>query len=210
MPSQVTSRRVHKVREEAKPEIELVSTDPAHVLSMPGETRLDWLQMGLTQASQGKMKVDAIGEVLTNPAFGPSDSSSRKALKAMMLANLHLFGSKQKKAIQEAVAAWGSGGKSTERAKNGDQTEKSGSPASGDRGSRDSSSDSKKKKRRRRDSNSADSGDADSREKRKRRDKHRSRSRDKKKSRSREKKKSHRSRSREKKKSRSRSREKKR
>merc|ERR1719221_564862 len=97
------------------------------------------------QASTGKLKVDALGGVLTNPAFGPSDGKNRKALKAMVLANLHLFGSKQKKAIQEAVGAWSSAAK---RAKSGDQGDKSGSPANtsaegaGDRAQRGSRRDS--------------------------------------------------------------------
>lgn len=122
MMSQVTSRREHKPRKEVEPEIELVSTDPAHVLGMGSETRLDWLQMGLMQASMGKLKVDALCNVLTNPSFGPSESSCRKALKALVLANLHLFGTKQKKAIQEAVGSWSSA--AARRAKNGEQKER--------------------------------------------------------------------------------------
>jgi len=97
MMSQVTSRREHKPRREVEPEIELVSTDPSHVLSMGAETRLDWLQMGLMQAGLGKLKVDSLYKVLTNPAFGPSEGPARKALKAVVLANLHLFSAKQKK-----------------------------------------------------------------------------------------------------------------
>jgi len=107
MMSQVTSRREHKQRkQDDKPDMELVSTEPDHVLSMGDETRLDWLQMALMQAGLGKLKVEAICTVLTNPLFGPADGPTRKSLKALVLGNLHLFGAKQKRAVQEAVAAW--------------------------------------------------------------------------------------------------------
>lgn len=131
MMSQVTSRREHKKQREVEPEIELVSTDPSHVLSMGGETRLDWLQMGLMQASMGKLKVDSLYKVLTNPAFGPSESSARKPLKALVLANLHLFSPKQQKAIKEAVSSWsrhsgggGGGGDDEDRGGDGDRDDR--------------------------------------------------------------------------------------
>lgn len=109
--SQVTSVREHRVKREAEPEVELVSTEPGHVLSMGLDTRLDWLQMALMQSGLGKLKADSLLMVLTDAAFGVGDGppSARKALKAMVLANLHLFGGRQKRAVQEAVASWPEG-----------------------------------------------------------------------------------------------------
>jgi len=101
---EVTSRREHKVRKEVKPETELISTDPAHVLSMPPETRVDWLQMAMMQAALGKLKPTGIYEVIKAPGFKPNSSAARKPLRAMVLANLHLLSQKQKKSLEEARA----------------------------------------------------------------------------------------------------------
>mmetsp|Transcript_73402 Transcript_73402/g.185102 ORF Transcript_73402/g.185102 Transcript_73402/m.185102 type:complete len:215 (+) Transcript_73402:182-826(+) len=178
MASQVTSRREHKPRREAEPEIELVSTDPSHVLSMGVETRLDWLQMGLMQAGLGKLKVESLYKVLTNPAFGSSEGPAKKALKALVLANLHLFSGKQKKAIQEAVAAWGSSATADGRAADGesrDEDRRGRGGGGGKAGDRSSSSESRDRKRKR---------SSDKRKKRASRSRSRSRSKSKSRSRS--------------------------
>lgn len=106
--AQVTSRREHHVkpRKQEETDIELVTTDVSFVLSMSTETRLDWLQMSLMQAGGGKLKADALYKVLVDPAFGSGEAGPRKALRAMVLANLHLFSGKQKKAIEDAVGEW--------------------------------------------------------------------------------------------------------
>lgn len=155
--AEITSRREHKLRREVAPEEELVSTEPSHVLSMPAETRLDWLQMALMQAGMGKLKPAALFEVLKEPAFGPTSSTTRKPLKAMVLANLHLFSAKQKNSLKEAVGAWGAvgGGKDDDGGAEGDRGAASrGSERDRDEragsGDRSPSRERKKKKTRRR------------------------------------------------------------
>mmetsp|Transcript_27106 Transcript_27106/g.78097 ORF Transcript_27106/g.78097 Transcript_27106/m.78097 type:complete len:219 (+) Transcript_27106:114-770(+) len=106
--SEVTSRREHKKRKETEPEVELVSTAVEHVLGMQPETRVDWLQMALMQAAVGKLKAASLYDVVANPAFVPGDAGARRMLRALMLANLHLFSSKQKRTLEEVVKAWGS------------------------------------------------------------------------------------------------------
>eukprot|EP00929_Paragymnodinium_shiwhaense_P074903 TRINITY_DN38311_c0_g1_i1.p1 TRINITY_DN38311_c0_g1~~TRINITY_DN38311_c0_g1_i1.p1 ORF type:complete len:170 (+),score=44.65 TRINITY_DN38311_c0_g1_i1:151-660(+) len=103
MPGYVSSRRVHK--EPAKkdsdiPAEELINTDPAFVLSMESDTRLDWFQMALMQAATGKLKAEAIYKVVMTAGF-----ASTKPLKANVVANLHLFSPKQQKAIKESMSA---------------------------------------------------------------------------------------------------------
>mmetsp|Transcript_28737 Transcript_28737/g.72914 ORF Transcript_28737/g.72914 Transcript_28737/m.72914 type:complete len:234 (-) Transcript_28737:265-966(-) len=143
--AQVTSRREHKPRKQVEKEEELVSTELEHVLSMEADTRLDWLQMCLMQLGLGKMKADALFKVLSEPAFGPGDAAARKALKAEVLANLHLFSPKQKKAIQEAVGAWGSssggggeGGGGSDRDRDGGGSRKGGRDSPDRKSGRDS------------------------------------------------------------------------
>mmetsp|Transcript_106125 Transcript_106125/g.342286 ORF Transcript_106125/g.342286 Transcript_106125/m.342286 type:complete len:218 (+) Transcript_106125:123-776(+) len=109
-PREVTSRREHRPRREAEPEVELVSTAVEHVLGMQPETRVDWLQMALMQAGMGKLKAASLYDVIATSAFAPGDPSSRRSLKALVLANLHLFSPKHKRTLQEVVSAWGSHG----------------------------------------------------------------------------------------------------
>mmetsp|Transcript_39631 Transcript_39631/g.84512 ORF Transcript_39631/g.84512 Transcript_39631/m.84512 type:complete len:218 (+) Transcript_39631:122-775(+) len=157
--AEVTSRREHKIRREVEPEVELVSTEPSHVLSMPAETRLDWLQMALMQAGMGKLKPTSLFEVIKEPAFGPNSSAARKPLKAMVLANLHLFSAKQKNSLKEAVSNWSSSGGGRDDAGGGDNDRGAGGrgdkPAGSERdartgsGDRDGSRERRKKKHRR-------------------------------------------------------------
>eukprot|EP00928_Gymnodinium_smaydae_P080310 TRINITY_DN64027_c0_g1_i1.p1 TRINITY_DN64027_c0_g1~~TRINITY_DN64027_c0_g1_i1.p1 ORF type:complete len:262 (-),score=41.15 TRINITY_DN64027_c0_g1_i1:70-750(-) len=112
LPGYVSSRRVHKEKkEEAAPAEELISTDPAHVLSMEPTIRQDWFQMALMQAATGKLKASAIYGAISDRQF-----ASTKQLKAMVLANLHLFSPKQQKALKELVATASSGSGQAEQA----------------------------------------------------------------------------------------------
>lgn len=89
---------------------ELINTKPDFVLSMESDSRVDWLQMALMQAAEGKLKATALYEVMKHKAFVPSEASHRGKLKAMLTANLHLFHGKQKKALEEAANSWSEGG----------------------------------------------------------------------------------------------------
>ncbi|CAK0839366.1 unnamed protein product [Prorocentrum cordatum] len=139
MESEVTSRRnYNKPKREGKgPVEELVSTEPDHVLSMEPETRVDWLQMALMQAALGKLKAVALYDVIVLPAFAPGEGSALKPLTQHVLANLHLFTSKQKKTLEKAVASWASGGqpaaaRAAERGRGGSERRgRSGSPSAG-------------------------------------------------------------------------------
>eukprot|EP00448_Togula_jolla_P011077 CAMPEP_0170618578 /NCGR_PEP_ID=MMETSP0224-20130122/27033_1 /TAXON_ID=285029 /ORGANISM="Togula jolla, Strain CCCM 725" /LENGTH=187 /DNA_ID=CAMNT_0010944561 /DNA_START=135 /DNA_END=699 /DNA_ORIENTATION=+ len=99
LPGYVSSRRVHKPQKEAEIQEELISTDPEHVLSMEPSTRLDWFQMALMQAATGKLKAVNLYDVILSSHF-----AATKPLKAMVLANLHLFSPKQQKALKEVVS----------------------------------------------------------------------------------------------------------
>jgi len=99
--SEVTARRVHKPRKQTKAEEELISTDLGHVLGMPPDTRVDWLDMALMQLALGKLKPASLYDVIAIPKFANTSGKARKPLKAKVLANLHLFKGKQKRAIEE-------------------------------------------------------------------------------------------------------------
>lgn len=108
---------------------ELINTKPDFVLSMESDSRVDWLQMALMQAAEGKLKATALYEVMKHKAFVPSEASHRGKLKAMLTANLHLFHGKQKKALEEAANSWSEGGeekkKRQKRSSSTDSDEKS-------------------------------------------------------------------------------------
>eukprot|EP00927_Polykrikos_kofoidii_P072495 TRINITY_DN68604_c0_g1_i1.p1 TRINITY_DN68604_c0_g1~~TRINITY_DN68604_c0_g1_i1.p1 ORF type:complete len:282 (-),score=52.24 TRINITY_DN68604_c0_g1_i1:284-1003(-) len=135
LPGYVSSRRVHKERKEVEPQVteELISTDPEHVLSMEPSIRVDWFHMALMQAATGKLKGTALYGVVLDPMFAVT-----KQLKAMVLANLHLFSPKQQKAIKESVTNGGS------------SDQGSGAPGGGDRdrqGKESGRSDTKRSRR---------------------------------------------------------------
>lgn len=97
--SYVASRRVHKDKrkeEEQVPAEALASTNAAEVLAMDPADRVEWFQKALMQAATGKLKAEVLYPVIVDPSF-----SSTKPLKAVVLANLHLFNAKQQKAIKE-------------------------------------------------------------------------------------------------------------
>merc|ERR1711957_741076 len=85
-------------KEASVPLEELMGTDTKFVLSMDSSTRQDWFQMALMQAATGKLKAAALFDSVRDPQFATS-----KQLKASLMANLHLFSSKQQKVIQESV-----------------------------------------------------------------------------------------------------------
>mmetsp|Transcript_54587 Transcript_54587/g.122807 ORF Transcript_54587/g.122807 Transcript_54587/m.122807 type:complete len:197 (-) Transcript_54587:289-879(-) len=145
--SEVTSRRERRPRRETEPEVELVSTEPDHVLSMHSETRVDWLQMALMQAGTGKLKAASLYEVIKNPGFGSGDSAARKQLKALLLANLHLFSPKQKRSLEEASKVWGSQAGGAERASGGG-SRRTGASRSSSSSSTSSTSGSQDRRRR--------------------------------------------------------------
>mmetsp|Transcript_32553 Transcript_32553/g.75278 ORF Transcript_32553/g.75278 Transcript_32553/m.75278 type:complete len:222 (-) Transcript_32553:140-805(-) len=112
--AEVTARRHPRPQKPAEEEDseseELINTDPEFVLSMESDSRVDWLQMALMQAAEGKLKAAALYEVMKHKAFVPSEASHRSKLKAMLTANLHLFNPKHKKVLEEAISNWGSDG----------------------------------------------------------------------------------------------------
>merc|ERR1712129_227239 len=65
--------------------------------------RVEWFQMALMQASTGKLKTDKIFQVITDSRFSANLGAEKKKLKSAMLANLHLFSGKQKKAVELIV-----------------------------------------------------------------------------------------------------------
>jgi len=99
--SEVTARRVHKPQKQTKAEEEPISTDLDHVLGMPPDTRVDWLDMALMQLALGKLKPASLYDVIAIRKFADTSGKARKSLKAKVLANLHLFKGKQKRAIEE-------------------------------------------------------------------------------------------------------------
>merc|ERR1712146_727710 len=95
-------------KKEVEPDVELVSTDPEFVVTMEAETRVDWFQMALMQAATGKLKTDKMFKVISDARFAANAGGAKKKLKSMMLANLHLFSGKQKKAVEAIVNSTGS------------------------------------------------------------------------------------------------------
>eukprot|EP00438_Fugacium_kawagutii_P017421 Skav208451 [mRNA] locus=scaffold1104:56857:59375:+ [translate_table: standard] len=125
--AEVTARRPPRVQKPtgSDSEEELINTKPDFVLSMESDSRVDWLQMALMQAAEGKLKASALYEVMKHKSFVPSEASYRGKLKAMLTANLHLFSGKQKKALEEAANSWSEGGnESRKRRKSSSSSER--------------------------------------------------------------------------------------
>mmetsp|Transcript_89477 Transcript_89477/g.213799 ORF Transcript_89477/g.213799 Transcript_89477/m.213799 type:complete len:295 (+) Transcript_89477:75-959(+) len=110
--AEVTARRQPRPQkpDEDSASEELINTEPEFVLSMESDSRVDWLQMALMQAAEGKLKAAALYEVMKNKTFVPSEAAHRSKLKAMLTANFHLFNAKHKKALEEATNSWGTEG----------------------------------------------------------------------------------------------------
>ncbi|CAK0839365.1 unnamed protein product [Prorocentrum cordatum] len=87
--------------------------------------------------SAAAAKAVALYDVIVLPAFAPGEGSALKPLTQHVLANLHLFTSKQKKTLEKAVASWASGGqpaaaRAAERGRGGSERRgRSGSPSAG-------------------------------------------------------------------------------
>jgi len=65
---------------------------------MDNSTKMDWFQMALLQAASGKLKSSALYDVVVHSQF-----ATTKPLKATVLANLHLFSSKQQRTIKDRL-----------------------------------------------------------------------------------------------------------
>mmetsp|Transcript_25363 Transcript_25363/g.55197 ORF Transcript_25363/g.55197 Transcript_25363/m.55197 type:complete len:277 (+) Transcript_25363:29-859(+) len=75
-----------------------LTSDRDEVLSKKPELRLKWLMKALILAAKKSIKVDVIYDVVTHRKFveGVRDVTGAK-MRAMLLANLHVFSSKQQK-----------------------------------------------------------------------------------------------------------------
>mmetsp|Transcript_48291 Transcript_48291/g.87231 ORF Transcript_48291/g.87231 Transcript_48291/m.87231 type:complete len:346 (-) Transcript_48291:16-1053(-) len=76
-------------------------TDLVEVLARKPESRMKWLQKGLVLAGKKVVAVTTLYNIATNKKFvaGVTDSQGGR-MKAMLMANLHLFSSKQQKYLQ--------------------------------------------------------------------------------------------------------------
>ncbi|CAE7704293.1 nipblb, partial [Symbiodinium necroappetens] len=113
--AEVTARRHPRPQKPAEDDDsdseELINTEPEFVLSMESDSRVDWLQMALMQAAEGKLKAAALYE-------------------AMLTANLHLFSAKHKKVLEEAANSWGSEGSKSNKARRASSSDSSSSSSS--------------------------------------------------------------------------------
>eukprot|EP00747_Dinoflagellata_sp_TGD_P081308 gnl/TRDRNA2_/TRDRNA2_161242_c0_seq1.p2 gnl/TRDRNA2_/TRDRNA2_161242_c0~~gnl/TRDRNA2_/TRDRNA2_161242_c0_seq1.p2 ORF type:complete len:285 (-),score=60.43 gnl/TRDRNA2_/TRDRNA2_161242_c0_seq1:145-909(-) len=99
---EVISRRPQKVtakqKEAEKDEADAVTIDLAEIVSKNPKSRLKWLQRALMQAGRGKLVVNTLYDLISHPKFITDVKEGTGAqMKASILANLHLFSSKQQK-----------------------------------------------------------------------------------------------------------------
>lgn len=83
-------------------------TDPGEVFKKRPESRLKWLQTALIHAGKQKLKIGVIYDIVAHPRFvGGVENSVGCKIKANLLANLHLFSSKQQKFFQSDTGQFG-------------------------------------------------------------------------------------------------------
>lgn len=116
----VTSRRQprekRKVEEDPNQDA-LVESDASKVCSKKPSHRVKWLQEALIQAAQRRIKVDIIYNIIVDSMFAQdTEGSHGEKMKQTLLANLHVFSSKQQKYLQSPALKLGGGEKKQEEA----------------------------------------------------------------------------------------------
>lgn len=108
------SKRVHrekKVDVERERDIEEAAkfqTDPGEVFRKRTELRLKWLQQALIHAAKNRLKVVVIFDIVSNRHFTAGvEPRVGSRMKALLIANLHLFTGKQQKWIQSDTGSFG-------------------------------------------------------------------------------------------------------
>jgi len=197
----VMSRREHRVSrvdkelEREREEASAFVLDRDEVFDKRAESRLRWLQKALFLAGKKSIQVSAIYDIITHKRFVNSiQDRTGGQMKAVLLANLHLFSAKQQKFLQsEACALHGfdlagpkdKGAKVQQASKERDPSPHASNQPSGNKKSGGSERDSKKKKRKKHRVTSSSSSSSSSRSSSVRRSRSRKRSRSRSRSRSR-------------------------
>lgn len=104
----VISRRQHRVNrvdkeaEKDREEAEALPMDPLQIVAKRPEGRLKWLQKALMLASKKRgVQIGAVYDIVTQAKFVSGVGRGVGAqMQAMLMANLHLFSSKQQRALQ--------------------------------------------------------------------------------------------------------------
>lgn len=94
------SRRENTAEEREREEAEAFPTEATLVFAKKPENRLKWLQRGLLIACKGRLKLAVLYDIVTHRKFvaGVSEGIGGQ-MKALLVANLHLFSPKQQKTI---------------------------------------------------------------------------------------------------------------
>lgn len=117
----VTSRRQHRAArtdveaDKERAEAEALPIDLSTVLAKKPDSRLKWLQKGLVLAAKSRVSFKAIYDIVMSSKFGVGISANvGKEMKAMLIANLHLFNVRQQKALQPRLDSFIGGSKRDE------------------------------------------------------------------------------------------------
>jgi len=99
--------RVEKVHDKEKDNADAFVVDYAQVFAKKGDSRLKWLQRGLTFAAKKYVPSSTIYDIATNRKFisGVSDGVG-KQMNSTLMANLHLFSSKQQRFLQSDLSTF--------------------------------------------------------------------------------------------------------
>lgn len=95
------SARIDKDTERDREEAAAFVTEREEVLGKRPDSRVKWLQKALILAGKQQLKPGIVYDIVTHKEFvsGVSDKTGA-IMKAMLLANLHLFSQKQQKTLQ--------------------------------------------------------------------------------------------------------------
>lgn len=97
--------RAQQVEDKEKDEAEAFPMDMGLVLSKRPDARLRWLQRGLTFAAKKHVQPSALFDIAINKKFVSGVSAgSGIQMRSMLMANLHLFSSKQQRLLQSDLS----------------------------------------------------------------------------------------------------------
>mmetsp|Transcript_46061 Transcript_46061/g.84441 ORF Transcript_46061/g.84441 Transcript_46061/m.84441 type:complete len:191 (+) Transcript_46061:81-653(+) len=99
--------RGQRDEDEAQKE-DVVETDSAKILKKKPHSRLKWLQKAIVQVAHKKIKVQMLYDIMVDRQFSSAVSEDvGKQMRTCVLANLHLFSSKQQSFLKSAECKLG-------------------------------------------------------------------------------------------------------
>lgn len=103
--------RVEKENEKEREEAEALPMDAGQIVAKRPENRLKWLQRALMLASKGRgrVQIGAVYDIVTQSRFVAGVSKGvGSQMRVILMANLHLFSTKQQRALQSETSRFSS------------------------------------------------------------------------------------------------------